>query len=599
MKVFLLLGSLLLVGALLLLFVFNRSQPAPPPTAPAQESSREVAPATTSRTAPPARTSVPLPVPQAGSLAGVVWNGMTGEPVAGADVTVSDEGRSSALAHLLTDEKGAFRAAVEGQADIFVRAVGFADRDLLGVGAPGFVEVGLQPEAIVVIRVIDEDGRPVDGPLARGFRKSGLGWVGAQGKPIPEDRGILRWKGLRPGAYRFVAFTRDVPGAVVGEAECSIAPGTVTELMVRCASGADLRGVVVDKADGHPIAGARVQVWSVTWAFEDGGATSADGRFEVGGLDPGVASMVLVSAEGYARVVVRAMPGEETLRVEMDRPMAVTIVVLDETGALLPRAAVAVFDTAVSRAEPLWVGSCGEDGRVAVEGLPAGQLMIAIGSGETGGPRGCRAFFTGGGSDPVEISCGRPEGALAVAVRAGEKPIAGRRVVVADLAGATFEPRPRPDGMLRFIDLGDTFPRSLLRTADTDPSGIARFGGLRRGRHAIQVEGENRGLWLARVGASPGECEVRCDVEPVEGPGAALTGQVLRGGMGLRSARVIFFSRGQMVTGAVTGADGRFEVIVGGLVVDMAVVEIQAETGGSLVTFPLAPNVSDVLLEVR
>jgi hypothetical protein len=599
MRAFTLLVCLVLAVAALLLLAFHRSWLTPGLTPPAPESPREVPPAATSRTAPPVRSSIPLPVPEARGLAAVVWNALTGEPVAGAEVTFAGGGRTPGPERLLTDESGTVRVAVEGQVDIRVKAAGFADRDVLGIVAPGLVEVGLQPEAIVVIRVVDEDERPVDGPFARGFRKSGLGWIEAPGKPTPEDRGTLRWEGLPAGSYRFVAFTRDTPGAVIGEVECSILPGTVTELAVRCRPAADLRGVVVDKTDGHPVEGARIRVWGVTWGFEDGGATSADGHFGVGGLHPGVASTILVSAEGYARALVRAMPGGESLRVEMDRPVPVPIAVRDEAGAPVPRAAVAVYDTAVSRTEPVWVGACGVDGRVTVEGLPAGQLMIATGSGEKGDPGGCRSFFTRAGSEPVEIACGKPEQALAVYVRTEEEPIAGRRVMVADLAGAAFEPRPRPDGMLRFMDLGDTFPRSLLRAADTDPSGVARFARLRRGLYAIQVAGENRGLWLARVGESQRECEVRCDVGSEGEPGSLLAGEVLRGGVGIRGARVLLFSHGQMVAAALTKADGRFEAAVGGLTVDMAVVEIRKETGGSLQTFAIAPEVREVLLEIR
>ncbi|MBL4848617.1 MAG: sigma-70 family RNA polymerase sigma factor [Planctomycetes bacterium] len=99
---------------------------------------------------------------------GRVVDALTGKPVAGAHLTLSEKGRMGSLPSADSDHRGAFEFSVapDSAYEIRVEAPGYSDFDLaspaLDLGqATEDKELRLQPAALLSVRVVDEKGRDV------------------------------------------------------------------------------------------------------------------------------------------------------------------------------------------------------------------------------------------------------------------------------------------------------------------------------------------------------------------------------------------------------------------------------------------------------
>ena len=243
-------------------------------------------------------------------LSGVVKDGMTGEPVAGAtvsapggflgpavDVWDPDAGRVSAR----SDARGRFRLEGVGQGPTTVTAaapgVGRAIRMNVSPGGPE-VELFLMPSATISGIVRDESGRPVKGALVRA-QPEGLD-VYVPPTERTDAAGRFAFGGLEAGSYVLVA--REGPWSPAVQPVGVEARGEATaELTLR--EGGFLTGRLVDGA-GRAAAG-RVRLSSV-----DGttlhvllrnlveAEAGSDGRFVLGPVPTGEL-VVQASAPGH------------------------------------------------------------------------------------------------------------------------------------------------------------------------------------------------------------------------------------------------------------------------------------------------------------
>ncbi|MCL4837245.1 MAG: carboxypeptidase regulatory-like domain-containing protein [Thermoanaerobaculia bacterium] len=221
----------------------------------------------------------------------------------------------------------------------------------------------------VEILLTDPEGRPVDGATVNLFRSS------ASGATAPRfwsrersERGRVRWAGV-PDRETLFVWVR--PRGELAETTVSGLPSELPQA-IRLAPGARAVGRVVDE-EGRPLPGVRIRLES--WVADGFAASSAaesgsDGRWEVTGLPPGRAALVL-RADGRvsdARQVELRAGANDLGSATLAR--GVTLAVRLVGGDGLPVAGGTV------RSGRLVEARSGADGRARLEGLPLAPLDL-------------------------------------------------------------------------------------------------------------------------------------------------------------------------------------------------------------------------------
>jgi hypothetical protein len=247
---------------------------------------------------PPAQPSVPGQSQQAQpapadqpkadcALLGQVTNAVTGEPLRKAVVTLRVQGGQNMSRQADVDNAGRFefRNLEPGRYILTARRTGFADRAYGAKrpgsrrGSPVSVEQGqemknlvikLTPHAVVMGRLLDEDGEPKAGVSIRAMR---FDWMGNQrqlssyGSASSNDLGEYRIYGLAPGTYILQASPpRDYSFFSAPDPELSAKPeegyvttcypGTTDSSMaarVSVKAGSELRGFDFRMAKSHVV----------------------------------------------------------------------------------------------------------------------------------------------------------------------------------------------------------------------------------------------------------------------------------------------------------------------------------------------------------
>lgn len=221
----------------------------------------------------------------------------------------------------------------------------------------------------VEILLTDPEGRPVEGATVNLFRTS------AAGASAPRfwsrersERGRVRWAGV-PDRETLFVWVR--PRGDLAETTVSGLPSELPEA-IRLAPGARAGGRVVDE-EGRPLPGVRIRL--ETWVADGFGASAAaesggDGRWEVTGLPPGRAALVL-RADGRVPDVrqVELVAGRNDLGTDVLLPSAALGVrLMADDGRPVAGGTV--------RHGRLVEARSGPDGRARLEGLPLAPLDL-------------------------------------------------------------------------------------------------------------------------------------------------------------------------------------------------------------------------------
>ncbi|MCB9896997.1 MAG: carboxypeptidase regulatory-like domain-containing protein [Planctomycetes bacterium] len=414
-----------------------------------------------------------------------------GRPVPDADVWLSDYGNPFS---------GAFVARSDGGGAFAIEAVGV--QRYVGARKPPWQPSGLHwldddvdLDAPVVLRlgeagaslagsVRDEAGRPVVGAALT----VGEGWRGTGGDAPPppqhalSDRdGAFAWDGLPPGSTNVDA---QAPGFAPLRASVQLAldaPATL-ELVLR--PGCRVTGLVLDAADGAPLADAWVSSGR-TGAFDTRRTqTDAQGRFA---LDDLPADRLDLRADHRAYLTASAhlsldpdAPCEQ--RFELVRGGTIRGRVLDAaSGEPSPDWIVAA---ATPDDESLWDASCrpDADGAFVLEGLGQGPFSVsAVRLLEAGFVPGARLRGVRPGGEPLELRVVTPgaPGVLLGALRDGHDraPSSGWLSLVARTT-PEWTTTTRVDGEGRFRFDGVPAGESTL-TVHVPGAGLAEPLGVR------------------------------------------------------------------------------------------------------------------------
>ncbi|RKG98053.1 carboxypeptidase regulatory-like domain-containing protein [Corallococcus carmarthensis] len=285
--------------------------------------------------------------------------------------SVPDEARHEAL----SDARGSFQfhGLARGEYQLEARAPGHAPHRVARVHVPGTdVRVVLDGSAFIEGFVTRGDGTPAPGARVSAWGEDGAVEVEAG------DTGSFSLD-VPPGSFQVTARHAEETGAAGGAVV--VGPGmTVKGVRIRLGGVASLAGVVRRKDSGEAIAGATVGVRANGDRADLLQARAgADGRFEVGGLAPGVYD-VQVRAPGFqplTRTGLGVLAGQRfDLVLELAVPGRIEGTVVD--GAEAPLPGVTVVAQLKWRPLPDALPSVTDaEGRFTLEDVPEGTVYVA------------------------------------------------------------------------------------------------------------------------------------------------------------------------------------------------------------------------------
>ncbi len=354
-------------------------------------------------------TALTVKLDKGGTITGIVRDGMTKAPVAGARVALedgmpmpSDWQEGVARNEAVTDARGGFRleGVGRGRMSVVARASGYGPgtRNDARAGVP--LELFLFPGPTVFGTVRDGAGRPVAGASVRLFAQ---GWSSPPPVDPTDADGRFTVAGIQPGEYWIIIRSG------------GRAPSLVTVVLTERDAAADivlgeggfLTGRTVDDS-GRPIAGAAVapealggrglpQLVADSLAVR----SQADGTFALGPLPAGAFSMLL-SPAGYAAVhtqaTVTSLQSVDLHDVVLESALAVRGQVRDRQGTAIAGALVRVQPRA-GGGDVTAEAETEADGGFIVGGLSAGAYSLTA---EATGYADGHATGTAGG-EPVSI----------------------------------------------------------------------------------------------------------------------------------------------------------------------------------------------------
>ena len=465
-----------------------------------------------------------------------------GAPLAGAEIwSASSSGRPPVLAFdrpappaALSDAAGRF--AVEDLApglavDLWVGRDGFLPAVLTGIEAPSArpIEVELRRAATLAGRVVDADGRAIEGAevSARIEAAGAEPPVSGTAAAVTDGAGRFELADVAPGRLRVDAFAEGFQAS--SEQTFGLAAGERLEQAVFVLErGAALEGWVSDHR-GDPVAGARVL------SGRHGASTDADGAYRLAGLPPGSAR-VEVRHEAYNRLerTVEIEPGSQRADFELIGGHAVAGRVIDDSGLPVEGAVLELDGRLEPSLEPrLYTRDSAGDGGFHWPGVANGRYrLLARKAGYVTARLDAEVEIDGAGVEDLELRLGT--GAT----------ISGRVLGLSfeELAGVAVQARRGDRRLTGSVDYEGRY--RVVDAGAGDWLVIARLPG--GGRQA-----------QARVVLEEGIGEVERDLE--FGAGVTLTGSVVYGETPLAGAAVTLAGADVAVERAVgTDFEGRF-----------------------------------------
>ena len=225
------------------------------------------------------------------------------------------EATSREIATCASDEEGFFAIPLEpGRPyDLLVEAPGLAPTRQSGRYAGEYVEVRLQPGAILegVVREVD-GGAPVPGVGVTG-RRFDSGYLEAAFTATTDDEGRYLCESLQPGLVRvhFETGEHAVPESVLVE----LKSGETSRVDVALEAGYRVFGRVVEAKSGLPVAGASV---GEDHDLEHHAVTDARGEYALSGLTGSSRREIWARAPGFGATQVIVPPrGSDPVRCDL------------------------------------------------------------------------------------------------------------------------------------------------------------------------------------------------------------------------------------------------------------------------------------------
>ncbi len=514
----------------------------------------------------------------AAALTGRVVDG-DGKPVKGAEVRVTDElrgGDATAERRAASDDKGVFRvgglSASRYRVELHPPDALVERREAVELARGRTLDLGTfrtRPGLALSGTVVGDDGEPLAGIKLRAFRQLGSGRA-LERQAVTDKEGRFRLGGLAEGRYDLDVEPKSARGWLPAERDDLAVPGAPLELELE--RGATIAGTATGM-DGAPL--ERLAVWALRAAPEGdsgrvvGKATIEDratGAFRIEGLPAGEV-VVRAAARGLAPAAsdpIALVAGEERTGVglRLARGLRLTgTVVAKESGAPIGSAAIAVEgasapasggaggDVGEVAAAPEPAATSGADGRFALDGIVAGQAVLAVRHPDYA-PATQVVVVGEEDPEPVRIALGAGATVEGTVTHAGGEPATGVRIE------ARGESARGHDEALATALTGADGSYRLPHL----PAGAAKI--VRRGGTSSLDDQERRSVALAdgavvRVDFVLGnrvEGTVRRGGLPVPGARVALTELVQPEGKGNRP------SFDFQVQAGFTDADGRYAI---------------------------------------
>lgn len=352
-----------------------------------------------------------------GVIEGVVKDEVTGQPVAGAEVTVERdrggagwaEGRT--MVTVESDATGAFRAP--GLMPGTLRVGAEVPRDGRMSREPVLVPLGVAEQAAgievfvgaapyIAGRVVDEQGAPVPEAMVMAIGKQQMTSSQSDGD------GVFRFVGLEPGTWQLAATSaHHQAGAMV---PVTLADKPVTGVEVKVASAPHIIGRVeppgvAEVRIDHDLSTGTMMLWGA------GGATSMaathsgeDGRFDLTPVESGKQRLVAKAADGRRGKVEVVVPekGAAEVVIELEELGSIAGTVFDQHARPVPGAVVHVKKTEAGKRSSFVINGVDQSadraavdkgGNFVMRGLVAGRYELTVVD-----ERGGRLLWAGGAS---------------------------------------------------------------------------------------------------------------------------------------------------------------------------------------------------------
>jgi 5-hydroxyisourate hydrolase-like protein (transthyretin family) len=468
-----------------------------------------------------------------------------------------------------TRTDGGFELAVRAlPAPLTVEAAGFHPETLNVAKPPGprGLPIRLRPAEQLVAKVVGDEGRPIQEAELRLQQHMDDGSLRWDDQPLRSPTGELRIDLPGPGAYRLAVRARGYREARLDEV--TVAPGQAYALgVIALTRGSRATGKVVDRRDGHPLAGAQIELLPMgTQMLEDlrngvlaREVTGDDGGFVLSGITSGRYEM-RVRLEGFATGLYRfsldSDRAEDVGTIALDPGTTLRGRIVDRAGKPRPALTVRVFDPEQSSLAPLAERTTDQDGVFRGPALAAGRYRVQI--------LGSRLFL----SEEVDVSPGG--GDLAFDRVAGGVQLHGI---------VTRGGEPVPGGFVSLsqaLDPGQFRGKLLLRTPDSDrPEGYGLPESLMTAdlgpQGTFDVADAPPGLLWASITTDDGASRTRRLLVPdqaeasvnLEIGGLSLQGRVEEAGSGegvTAAAVQVTDPSGRRLAQVESGPDGAFAV---------------------------------------